>query len=389
MQRATENRRYLPSPQRRMSILGRALIAGALLATCLLPGCGTATMPDKTDTTGESAITVSLSSGSEDTMDGPLQNTPLITSIYTADPSAHVFNGQLFIYPSHDRDEDFPASNDGGQYQMNDYHVLLLDGLNTPCKDMGVALSLADIPWADRQLWAPDAAYRDGKYYLYFPAKDKDQIFRIGVATSDSPSGPFTAEDSYIPGSFSIDPAVYVEGDSAYMLFGGLMGGQLEKWQTGEYLAYGEAPEGDEPALGPEIAALSSDMLSFAETPRQISIVDDTGRPIAASDEDRRFFEAVWLHKYNGHYYLSYSTGTTHYLVYAMSDSIYGPYVYKGRILDPVEGWTTHHSIVEYEGHWYLFYHDSSLSGGVDSKRCVKYAELFYNDDDSIQKVNR
>ena len=65
-----------------------------------------------------------------------------------------------------------------------------------------------------------------------------------------------------------------------------------------------------------------------------------------------------------------------------------GPFTYGGKILEPVIGWTTHHSIVEIEGKWYLFYHDSSLSGGVNSKRCVKFMELTYNEDGSIVTKN-
>ncbi|MBP5276186.1 MAG: family 43 glycosylhydrolase, partial [Lachnospiraceae bacterium] len=108
------------------------------------------------------------------------------------------------------------------------------------------------------------------------------------------------------------------------------------------------------------------------------------GEPIKAGDEDRRYFEGPWMHKYNGKYYLSYSTGTTHYIVYATSDSPKGPFTYQGRILEPVIGWTTHHSIVEWNGKWYLFYHDSSLSGGINHRRCVKFRELKYDADGKI-----
>jgi Beta-xylosidase len=128
-------------------------------------------------------------------------------------------------------------------------------------------------------------------------------------------------------------------------------------------------------------------MLTFKESPEEISIVDEDGKPIVAGDEDRRYFEGPWVHKYNEYYYLSYSTGTTHTIVYAMSKNPKGPYTFKGKILDPVIGWTTHHSIVEYKDKWYLFYHDSSLSGGADNKRCVKFTEIKYNEDGTIQKV--
>lgn len=316
-------------------------------------------------------------------------NQPLVTHIYTADPSAHVYEGKLYIYPSHDVDQDMPQNDNGDQYAMVDYHVLSMDDIGAPCVDHGCVLHLKDIPWAKQQLWAPDCAYKNGKYYFYFPAKDHDGIFRIGVATSTSPAGPFKPEPNYIPGSFSIDPAVFVDDDGrAYMYFGGLWGGQLEKWQTGEYNPDGKEPAPDQPALGPHVAEMSDDMLTFKETPQEISIVDEDGNPILAGDEERRFFEGPWMHKYNGYYYLSYSTGTTHYLAYAMSKSPKGPFVYKGHILTPVIGWTTHHSIVEFKGKWYLFYHDSSLSGGVNHKRCVKFTELHYNDDGTIRTID-
>jgi GH43 family beta-xylosidase len=316
------------------------------------------------------------------------QNEPLVTHIYTADPSAHVFEGKIYIYPSHDPDKDIPSNDEGDQYMMEDYHVLSLDDLDSPCVDHGQAIHMKDIPWVKQQMWAPDAAYKNNMYYFYFPAKDTDEIFRIGVATSTSPSGPFKAESSYIPGSFSIDPAVLVDDDErAYMYFGGLWGGQLEKWQTGSYVPDAKGPSGDEPALGPIFAELNDDMLTFKTEPKELAILDEEGNPLKAGDEDRRFFEGPWVHKYNGNYYLSYSTGTTHFLCYAMSKNPDGPFTYKGRILNPVQGWTTHHSIVAFKGKWYLFYHDASLSGGVDNKRSVKFRELFYNPDGTIQEM--
>jgi beta-xylosidase len=322
-------------------------------------------------------------------MNNPIKpNEPLVKHIYTADPSAHVFEGKLYIYPSHDLDEDIPSNDNGDQYGMTDYHVLSLEDFNSPCVDNGEALHLRDIPWASKQLWAPDAAYKNDKYYLYFPARDKDGIFRIGAASSLTPVGPFKAESNYIPGSFSIDPAVLVDEDNkAYIYFGGLWGGQLEKWQTGTFNPDATGPDPSKPALGPRVAELSEDMLTFKEALEEISIVDEDGNPILAGDEERRFFEGPWMHKHNGNYYLSYSTGTTHYIVYAMSKSPKGPFTYKGRILNPVLGWTTHHSIVKFEDKWYLFYHDSSLSGGKDNKRSVKYTELKYNEDGTIQTV--
>ncbi|MEF2965587.1 glycoside hydrolase family 43 protein [Paenibacillus sp. M1] len=323
-------------------------------------------------------------------MTKPVQpNEPIVTHIYTADPSAHVFEGKIYIYPSHDQDHEMVSNDNGDQYDMEDYHVLSIDGEGAPCVDHGEALHLKDVPWAKQQMWAPDAAFKNDTYYLYFPARDHDDIFRIGVATGSSPAGPFKPEPNYIPGSFSIDPAAFQDDDGkAYLYFGGLWGGQLEKWRTGQFNDNGEGPAADEPALGPKVAELTEDMLSFKEAPAEISIVDDNGNPILAGDEERRYFEGPWVHKYNGLYYLSYSTGTTHSIVYAVSDSPKGPYVFKGKILTPVVGWTTHHSIVQFKDKWYLFYHDSSLSGGADNKRCVKFTELKYNEDGTIQTID-
>jgi hypothetical protein len=119
----------------------------------------------------------------------------------------------------------------------------------------------------------------------------------------------------------------------------------------------------------------------------ELQILDEFGEPLKASDHDRRFFEGPWVHKYNDQYYLSYSTGDTHYLVYAISNNPLGPFVYQGRFLEPVLGWTTHHSIVEFNHQWYLFHHDASLSGGVGHLRCVLVKNLTYDADGKILPI--
>ncbi|QJR82831.1 glycoside hydrolase family 43 protein [Alteromonas pelagimontana] len=314
---------------------------------------------------------------------------PLVTDIYTADPSAHVFDGKLYIYPSHDVEAGIPQNDNGDHFDMRDYHILSMDEVGGEVTDHGVALSVKDIPWAGRQLWAPDAAFKDGKYYLYFPLKDKQDIFRIGVATSDNPAGPFTPEPQPIEGSFSIDPAVYADDDgSYYMYFGGIWGGQLQRYEGDEYSPEDTYPADDAPAVSPRVAKLSDDMLSFAEPVREIELLDENGDPLLTGDNDRRFFEAAWVHKYDGKYYFSYSTGDTHKIVYATGDNPYGPFTYQGVILKPVEGWTNHHSIVQFNGKWYLFYHDSSLSGGQTHLRSVKMTELKYRKDGSIIPID-
>ncbi|SRR3990167_8755814 len=313
---------------------------------------------------------------------------PLVEHIYTADPSAHVFDGRIYIYPSHDIEAGIPFNDNGDHFGMQDYHVLSLDGPDSPAVDHGVALHIKDVPWAERQMWAPDAARKDGSYYFYFPAKKPDGIFQIGVAVADSPVGPFKAQPKAMEGSYSIDPAVFADDDgSFYMYFGGIWGGQLQNYRNNQYKADNAEPTAAEPALGPKVAKLRDDMLEFAEAPREVLILDEQGQVLLAGDTDRRFFEASWLHKYQGKYYFSYSTGDTHFLCYATGDNPYGPFTYQGRILEPVVGWTTHHSICEFEGKWYLFYHDSILSEGVTHLRSVKMAEIQYDADGKIQTL--
>ncbi|MDE3252097.1 MAG: glycoside hydrolase family 43 protein [Bacteroidota bacterium] len=313
---------------------------------------------------------------------------PLVKDIFTADPSAHVFNGKIYIYPSHDINAGIPENDLGDHFAMKDYHILSMDSIGGKVTDHGVALDIKNIPWAGRQLWAPDAAYKNGTYYLYFPLKDKKDVFRIGVATGKTPVGPFTAEKEPIKGSFSIDPCVFKDKDGSYYLyFGGIWGGQLQKWTTGNYDPDGKLRTPNENAILPRVAKLSGDMKSFAETPKEITILDAKGNRFLEADNDKRFFEASWMHRYNGKYYFSYSTGDTHKIVYATGDSPYGPFTYQGVVLNPVEGWTNHHSIVAFKGKWYLFYHDTQLSGKTHLRN-VKVTELKYRKDGSIIPID-
>ncbi len=314
---------------------------------------------------------------------------PLVSHIYTADPSAHVFEGRLYIYPSHDIDAGTPFDDDGGHFGMEDYHVLRMDSPHGEATDCGVALHVRDVPWAEKQMWAPDAACRDGRYYLYFPAKDAEGIFRIGVAVADRPEGPFTAEPKAMPGTYSIDPAVFEDTDGTHYLYlGGIWGGQLQKYRDNRYDASHAEPVGDAPALGPRVGRLQAGMTRLAEPLREVVILDEHGQPLRADDHERRFFEGAWLHAWQGRYYLSYSTGNTHLLCYAIADNPYGPFTYAGVILKPVVGWTTHHSICKVDGQWYLFYHDALLSGGVTHLRSVKCTPLQIDADGRIQTID-
>lgn len=321
---------------------------------------------------------------------------PLVTEIYTADPSAHVFNGRIYVYPSHDVATDIPDDDLGNQYAMHDYRVLSMERIGGPVTVGPVALDIKDVPWASRQMWAPDAAHKDGTYFLYFPARDKSKdknglgTFRIGVATSNNPTGPFKAEPQPIPGSFSMDPAVFIDDDGqAYMYFGGIWGGQLQRWKNGVFDPNGsdtDLMQDDQPALSGQVVKMNADMKTFAEKPRDAVILDEKGKPILGGDHERRFFEASWMFKRDGKYYYTYSTGDTHFLNYATGASPYGPFTYRGRIMEPVQGWTTHHSILQVGGKWYLFYHDTQLSN-KNHLRSVKVTELTFDPDGGIKTI--
>ncbi len=355
--------------------------------TCILGislfACGPKNSESVADDTAADSVEVTLPTP---------KNEPLVTHIYTADPSAHVFDGKIYIYPSHDIESDVPQDDLGSHFDMKDYHILSMESIGGEVTDHGVALDIKDVPWAGRQMWAPDAAFKNDTYYLYFPVKDKKDVFHIGVATSKSPSGPFKAEPSFIKGSYSIDPAVFTDTDGkSYMYFGGIWGGQLQRWKDDQYDSTGsitDLKQDSLPAIRPRIAMMSKDMLSFAEPVKEVRIVDTEGNELLGGDHDRRFFEAAWMHKYNGKYYFSYSTGDTHFIAYATGDNPYGPFTYQGVILNPVVGWTNHHSIVEINGKWYLFYHDSVLSGDKTHLRSVKVTELTYNEDGSIETID-
>lgn len=278
---------------------------------------------------------------------------PFIRHIYTADPSAHVFEGKMYVYPSHDKDNP-------NWFDMRDYHVFSSADL-FEWEDHGVVLDVDDVPWATEYMWAPDCAYKDGLYYFYFPAKFNSDEFRIGVATSQSPAGPFIPESEPIEGSFSVDPAVFIDDDGqAYMYFGGGgYGGQSTPW----------------------VAKMADNMKEFSETPQPLTGIF-------------YWFEANWVNKIDGVYYFSYSTGATHpdypygsAIAYSTSTNPMGPFTYQGIINGYVSGWTNHHSIVEYKGQWYFFYHTADLSGGDMFKRSICAEYLHFNDDGTIRQV--
>ena len=337
----------------------------------------------------------------------------LFPNDYMADPSVNVFNGRLYVYPSHDWDSGECFDDDGGHFQMRDYHVLSMDDvMEGEVIDHGVILDVEQVPWAEKQMWDNDVVEKNGKYYLIFSAKDYSGMFRLGVAVSDTPEGPFRPEEHPIRGSFSIDPCVFKDDDGEiYCYFGGIWGGQLQ-WRAPLAAPYapiaqpdsapapadaadlGHAPDkktelfapAGAPALSSYVVRMTDDVLQFNEAPRPVLIVDENGEPLKA-DDPHRFFEASWMHKQNGKYYFSYSTGDSHYLCYAVGDNPYGPFTYQGVILEPVVGWTTHHSIVEYKGQWYLFHHDCVPSNDITWLRSLKVMPIEFDENGKIKTM--
>ena len=222
--------------------------------------------------------------------------------------------------------------------------------------------------------------------------------FHLGVAVADRPEGPFIPQPAPIIGSYSIDPCVFKDDDGEiYCYFGGIWGGQLQWYRDNKLRPAASVgaeegfrptllPEGDEDPLPSRVARMTGDVLQFAEAPRPVVIVDDKGKPLPANDP-HRFFEASWMHKMNGKYYFSYSTGDSHYLCYAVADNPYGPFTYQGVILEPVVGWTTHHSIVQYKGKWWLFHHDCVPSNDTTWLRSLKVIPLDIDEEGHIKTM--
>jgi hypothetical protein len=286
------------------------------------------------------------------TPDGRHSGNPIITSIFTADPTARVWgDGRIYLYPSHDID---PAQ---GCDLMDRYHVYSSSNM-VDWIDEGEILRASEVSWGRPEggfMWAPDIAHVNGTYYYYFPHPSGagsawNNTWKIGVATSTSPATGFTSQ-TYIPGLDSeIDPAVFIDDDGqAYLYIGG--GGTSEGGKLKPSMVEMEAPM--QPMQG---------------------LMD--------------FHEATWVHKRNGIYYLSYAdnTGPHNQMRYATSSSPLGPWNYRGIILTPTNDAVTHGSIVEYKGQWYLFYLTDDVSQ-FDWLRSVNVDLLQYNPDGTIQAV--
>ena len=296
---------------------------------------------------------------------------PVIRDQFAADPTARVFNDKVYLYPSHDI---FPPE---GQRQdwfcMEDYHVFSSENL-TDWTDHGVIVTQNKVPWVkpdSYSMWAPDCIERNGKYYFYFPSAPKDgRGFGIGVAIADSPEGPFIPEPENIKGISGIDPCVLQASDgNAYIFWGA---GRCAK-------------------LKPNMKELADDTptetVKWGDREFELSGVN------CLKDLPNRQAEGPFAFEYNGNYYLTYPyvRENTEVLGYAMSKNPMGPYEYKGLIMAEHDNgcWTNHHSIINYKGQWYLFYHRNHFSPRDDKRRSVCIEKLFFNPDGTIQEVKQ
>lgn len=253
---------------------------------------------------------------------------PIIRDQSSADPSARVFEGRVYVYPSHDI-----LAGEGrgrvGWFCMEDYHVFCSEIL-TGWKDHGVIVSQEKVPWVNStsyNMWAPDCIYRNGKYFFYFPALAKDATygrgFSIGAAVSDKPSGPFTPQREPIKSVHGIDPNPFIDKDGQAYLY----------WS----------------ARNIYMAKLKENMLELVSEPKVIDNLPEKGLK-----------EGPYMFERNGIYYLTYThvENKTERLEYAIGNNPMGPFKFMGVIMDESPNcWTNHHSIIEFKNQRYLFYH--------------------------------
>jgi hypothetical protein len=285
---------------------------------------------------------------------------PIITSVYTADPAALVVGNTLYLYTGHDE-----APPGGTDFVMRDWLVLSSTDATTWANN-GPRLSLANFPWAQANAWAGEVEPRNGRYYWYVPVDGRGPGWmNIGVAVGDSPLGPFRdaiggpliSDSTPNSAPLNIDPTVFVDDDGqAYLYWGSF-------W-------------------GVRAARLNPDMISL-------------NGPVVTPQGVTNFWEAPWMFKRNGIYYLAYaandsgcvSSSSFACIRYATAANPMGPWTHRGVVLDRVSSTTNHPAIIEFNGQWYMVYHTADAPGGGNFRRSVAVDKLFFNADGTMQKV--
>jgi hypothetical protein len=286
-----------------------------------------------------------------------LADNPIIQTIYSTDPAPMVDGDRLYVYTGHDEDG-------ATTFVMKNWWVWsTADMVNWTAH--GSPLSLASFSWAAADAWAGQCIPRNGKYYWYVPVTKKTGGYAIGVAVSDSPTGPFTdALDHPLIASAQIDPAVFIDD-----------GGQA-------YLYYGN----------PDLyyVKLNSDMTSYDGSPVKVDLTTAGFGVRSKNDRPTQYEEAPWLYERNGLYYMVFAAGPlSEFIAYATGPSATGPWTYRGVIM-PTEGtsFTNHPGIVDFAGSSYFFYHNGALPGGGGYARSVAVEKFGYNSDGTIPTIH-
>ena len=295
---------------------------------------------------------------------------PIISNQFAADPTARVFNGKIYMFPSHDIPPVIIRPDGTKWFSMEDYHVFSSEDLTT-WTDHGMIVHQKDVPWGNPtaySMWAPDCIEKDGKYYFYFPNAQKNGGFAVGVAVADKPEGPYEILPEPIKGINGIDPCVLKASDGNNYIF----------WGAGR------------------CAKLADNMIELAEdNPTEVMKWGErefvnVGVNCLKGLPSRQA-EGPFAFEYNGNYYLTYPyvRHNTEVIGYAMSKNPMGPYEYKGIIMAEHENgcWTNHHSIVNYKGQWYFFYHHNDYSPDFDKNRSARIEKLYFNADGTIQEI--
>lgn len=289
------------------------------------------------------------------------EGNPLSRMHGAADPDVQVWDDVVWVYTSQDRLMDSTKHN---------HHYNAMDGYHAfSSKDMvnwtdhGEVFHSSDVPWTSEKggfLWAPGSARKNGKYYLYYPIKNKEGDWRVGVAIGDTPIGPFKDTGKPIEGLNKIDPKVFIDDD-------------------------GEAYIYNNPGV---VAKLKPNMIELAEPAR---IIEYAPKEVMANDT-LKFREGAFMHKKDGVYYFSYTNWWNKTLqgYYAVANNPYGPFEWKGAMAPAPQGAQDHHSIIEFKGQWYYFYHIAikEFPKYKESQgRIVCFDKLYYNADGTIQMV--
>ncbi|WNH10921.1 glycoside hydrolase family 43 protein [Thalassobellus suaedae] len=282
-------------------------------------------------------------------------NNPIITDKYTADAAAIVHDDKVYIYAGHDQ-----APNDVNAYRMHEWLVYSSSDM-VHWEAHPVPLKPTDFNWASGSAWASQVIERNGKFYWYVTVEHGSIHGKaIGVAVSDSPTGPFKdaigkaliTNDMTTQTKISwddIDPTVWVDDDGqAYLFWGNTV------------CKYAKLKDNMIELDGP---IMTVDLLNFTEAP--------------------------WIHKKGDWYYLSYAYQFPEKIAYAMSKSVTGPWEFKG-ILNEVAGNsnTNHQAIIEFKGKDYFIYHNGNIpTHGGSFRRSVCVDRLFYNKDGTMKRV--